>query len=112
MTPWTTTIISSLIAAVFAGVISGIFIHRLQRKMDRRQEKADRKEDAREIALTTYNTLMLKGLIASLSLGEATAEAVETQKYNGKQTAARDYAENVKHEIQNFMYSQGIDNLK
>ena len=112
MTPWMTTIISSLIAAIFAGAISGICIRGLQHKIDRRQEKADAKEDARENALTTYNTLMLKGLIASLSLGEAAADAVEKQKYNGEQEKAREYAERVKHEIQDFMYSQGIDHLK
>lgn len=103
-----TTIISSLIAAVISAMISGIFVTRINKKIDSRQQEEEKKENT----MNEYNLLILKGIIASLSLGEATADAFEeTGKHNDKQKQARMYAEEVKHDLQNFVYKLSAENL-
>jgi|GEM_PF-1397994 len=109
--PWMITAVTTILSGVVSATISGIIVHRIQNKLNRRDEERESKEEAKENANKEYNTLILKGLIASLSLGEATANAVETGKYNGKQQKARDYAENVKHDILNFVYEQGTEHM-
>lgn len=112
METWIGTIISSMVASVISALISGILIYRIQKKIDREQKIKEEMENSHERALNTYNELLLKGLTASLSLGEATADAVENGRYNGKQHKARKYAEGIKHEIQDFMNKQGVKHLQ
>ena len=112
MTPWITTLISSLISAVISAVISGIIVTRINHQLDKRQKKREEDEKKKEETLDIYHLLIMQGIVASLSLGEATADAVESGKYNGKQNQARDYAEKVKHELQDFAYKFSAENLK
>lgn len=113
MTPWiTTTIISSLISALISAMISGIVITRINQRIDKRDRKREEDEKKKENTLDNYHVLIMRGIVASLSLGEATADAVESGKYNGKQQQAREFAEDTKHELQDFAYKYSAENLK
>ena len=62
--------------AVAAGIPSalvGVLIRRLNRRIDKR----DVEKEAREAARLEHEMMLIKLSIASLSLGEATAEAVQ-----------------------------------
>lgn len=69
-------------------------------------DSRDKKEEQRENARVRNNALLLKGVSASLSLGDATAEAIETSHWNGEMQEARRNAKQVKTDIDNFVYEQ------
>jgi len=104
-------LLSATIAGLVSALMSGIIVQTVNRKLSKREMAREAKEDERERSHKEYNMLMLRGLMASLSLGEATADAVESGTYNGKQQKAREYAEDVKHGMQEFMYRQGAEHL-
>lgn len=93
----------SIIPAVFCGVL----LWYIKRYFD----KLDRKQEATAKACIQKDVLLLKGVSASLSLGEATAEAIETQHWNGEMTDARAHAKNVKRDIEEFMCQQASNNV-
>ena len=88
-------------------LVMGIILWYIKRYFDKR----DKKEETRERARIKNNVLLLMGVSASLALGEATAEAIKTQRCNGEMEEARVYALQVKHQIKDFMYQQGSENL-
>lgn len=113
MGPWVTTIISALIATTISAVISGFIMARINKKLDIRQQEALEKEKNKERSLSEYNMLILRGIIASLSLGETTADTVDKSgEYDEQRSQARNYASKVKHDLQEFMYKQGQEHLK
>lgn len=112
MTPWISTIISCLISAAVSAVISGLIITQINRRIEKRHRQREEAERKKEKTLDSYHLLIMQGIVASLSLGEATADAVEKKVYNGKQKQAREYAEKVKHELQDFAYKFSTENLK
>jgi len=112
LTPWTTTIIATITTTLINAVILGIVVTRINHRLDKRQLKRDADERKKEETLDSYHLLIMQGIVASLSLGEATADAVESGKYNGKQQQAREYAEDTKHKLQDFAYKFSTENLK
>ena len=86
-----------------AGV--GLLIARLNKKIDKREKASEEREQAR----IKSQTMIVKLIMASLSLGEATAEAVQKipdAHCNGDMDAALDYAEKIKEEYRDFEHEQ------
>lgn len=78
-----------------------------------RLKKLETKIDDKEKARAERDYLLVKGTIASISLGEAQAkELIKDGKVNGSTSSALEYATEVKHKIEDFYTHQGVENLK
>ena len=101
-------IITALIlAAGIPSAITAFCFWNMQRKIERRDKALDEKEKAKE----RNELLLIKLASASLSLGEATAEAVQRipdAHCNGDMHAALEYAQKIKHEQKDFLNEQAI----
>lgn len=105
------TVIWTLLAelGVLTAVV-GLLFRRLEKKIDKR----DREKDEREQARQENMTLMIKLIIASLSLGEATAEAVQRipdAHCNGDMHDALQFAKETKKEYREFERKQMAKNM-
>ena len=90
--------------------ITGLLIFYLKRHIDKTEEKRNQKDMARQ----KNEMIVIKGVGAAITLGEATARAVQRMpdmKCNGDMTQALIYAQQVKHEQRDFLAEQGINNL-
>lgn len=87
-----------MLVSLSSPIICGIFLWYVKRYF----EKNDRLNQELEKARVKNNVLLLRGVSASLALGEATAEALETKTCNGEMKKARENAANVKQEIETF----------
>ena len=78
-----------------------------------RLKKLETKIDDKEKARAERDYLLVKGTMASISLGEAQAkELIKDGKVNGSTSSALEYATEVKHKIEDFYTHQGVENLK
>ena len=69
--------------------------------------------DERENARIERDYLLVKGTLASISLGEAQAKELKKDgKVNGNTSSELEYATGVKHKIEDFYTQQGVENLK
>ena len=75
--------------------------------------KLETKIDEKEKARLERDYLLVKGTLASISLGEAQAKELQKDgKVNGNTSKALEYATDVKHKIEDFYTHQGVENLK
>ena len=102
------------IAAVTVGLINAFSQKKtkqeLSEEFQRELKEAENKEKARQI----YEVYMIKGIMASNSLSEATARAVQRipdAHCNGDMEAALEEEEKVKKESQLFLAKQGVNNI-
>ena len=73
------------------------------------EKRIDKKEQAR----SERDYLVVKGVIASIGLGEAQARELQKDgKVNGNTSSALEYATEIKHKIEDFYTQQGVNNLK
>ena len=73
------------------------------------EKRIDKKEQAR----SERDYLVVKGVIASIGLGEAQARELQKDgKVNGNTSSALEYATEIKHKIEDFYTQQGVKNLK
>ena len=78
-----------------------------------RFKKIESKIDEKESMRLERDYLLVKGTMASISLGEAQAkELIKDGKVNGNTSSALEYATDVKHKIEDFYTHQGVNNLK
>ena len=71
------------------------------------------KIDEKEKLKADRDYLLVKGTLASISLGEAQAKELKKDgKVNGNTSTALEYASDVKHKIEDFYTHQGVENLK
>ena len=78
-----------------------------------RLKKLESKIDEKESMRLERDYLLVKGTLASISLGEAQAkELIKDGKVNGNTSSALEYATEVKHKIEDFYTHQGVENLK
>lgn len=99
-----------LVAASIPSGITGFCFWLLQRKMSKRQEAEEKKEKARR----ENETIVIECMIAAITLGEATAKAVQRipdANCNGDMHAALEYAHEVKNKHRDFIRRQGVDAL-
>lgn len=73
----------------------------------------EKRMDEKEKARAERDYLIVKGVLASISLGEAQAKELKRDgKVNGNTSSALEYATDVKHKIEDFYTQQGVNNLK
>ena len=99
-----------LLAIGIPSAITGFCFWCLERKLMKRQWAEERKEEARR----QNETIVIEGVMAAITLGEATAKAVQRipdAHCNGDMHDALDYATKVKNKHRDFIREQGIDAL-
>ena len=106
------------ITAVIVGVIDYLSQRRTKQELkdEMYRNKAERMEHERqkEQARKDFELCMIRGIMASNSLSEATAKAVQRIPdchCNGDMTTALEEEENAKKEIREFLARQGVDNI-
>jgi hypothetical protein len=110
-----------LIAAGIPTAVTGFFFWLIQRRIQKRDE-LDRKErderqkevDERYKQRLDYETCQINMIMASMSLAEATARAVERipdAHCNGDMHRALDYATKVKNDQKDFLRKKAIESL-
>ena len=73
------------------------------------EKRIDEKEQAR----ADRDYLVVKGVMASIGLGEAQARELQKDgKVNGNTASALEYAVEQKHKIEDFYTHHGVENLK
>ena len=73
----------------------------------------EKRIDEKERARSERDYLVVKGVIASIGLGEAQARELQKDgKVNGNTSSALEYAMEIKHKIEDFYTQQGVKNLK
>ena len=92
-----------------AGIPSMILMFFVNWRLKKLESKIDEKEKLR----AERDYLLVKGTLASISLGEAQAKELQKDgKVNGNTSSALEYATDVKHKIEDFYTHQGVENLK
>lgn len=102
--------IYQLLAIVgFPSLISGIFMLAVQRSVAQKDKKREKKEESR----VKCENLLIKGVRASIALGEQTAIIIKKMdpQVNGEMKKALDYAEDSKHELNDFLQNEGVKNI-
>lgn len=89
-------VLAAGIPSTITGLIVGWFVKR-QNERDKAREE--------------INILLIQGVGASISLGEANAIALRDGKTNGETKEALKYAMNTKHNISNFLTKQGVKHI-
>lgn len=117
----TEAIICAIIAAVTAIVVGVIdFLSQrstkkeIKNEMYRNKEERQRREQDKEKSRKEFELHMIRGIMASNTLGEATARAVQRipdAHCNGDMDAALEEEGKVKKDIQDFLARQGVDNI-
>ena len=75
--------------------------------------KLENRIDEREHSRAERDYVVVKGVLASIGLGEAQAKELQKDgKVNGNTASALEYATDVKHKIEDFYTKQGVNNLK
>lgn len=97
-----------LLIMAIPSLLSGIMLWWVKGYFARR----DRREDEREETREDYTLFVLRGITASLSLGQATADIIERETTSMELSSARTYASEIKGEINNFIFKQGAKNIK
>ena len=114
-----------VVCAIIAGITAiavGIIDYLSQRKTkqeikeEMKRNKAERlqREQDKETARKDFELCIIRGVMASNSLSEATAKAVQRIPdchCNGDMTAALEEEGKAKKELQNFLARQGVDNI-
>ena len=93
----------NLIVSVVIGMLLWYFQNRLK--------KSESKRQTRESCLEEFYSLTLNTTIASVVLGEVTAQAVRDGHANGELQNALDAAKEVKEDYQKFIRKQSIKNI-
>ena len=99
---WTILLAAGIPSTIIGGIV-GSMIKRMERRMDEKEQAREQQE-----------LYLVKGINASIALGEATAEAVARipdAHCNGDMHAALDYAKKIKHEQKDFLQEQAVHAL-
>ena len=99
-----------LLAMALPSAITGFCFWILERKLMKRQWAEEKKDEARR----QNEAIVIEGVMAAITLGEATAKAVQRipdAHCNGDMHQALRYAAEIKHKHKDFMTEQGIDAL-
>ena len=113
--------IITLLIACFPSAVTAFCFWLIQRKIqnaDKKREAEEKtrreKEEKREQLREQQELFLVQGVTAALTLGEATAKAVQRipdAHCNGDMHAALNYAAEVKHKQRDFLAKQGIIHL-
>lgn len=110
-----TGVIWAVIAA--AGIPSALFawfLSRLTKKLDKRDQAREEAQKAKDEAQLKNDVMLIELVMASITLGEATAEAVQRipdAHCNGDMHAALDFAKEAKQKYRQFEHEQTAKSL-
>lgn len=99
-----------LLAMSIPSAITGFCFWILERKLMKRQQAEEKKDEARR----QNEAIVIEGVMAAITLGEATAKAVQRipdAHCNGDMHDALNYATKIKNKHRDFIREQGIDAL-
>ncbi|MBQ2441965.1 MAG: serine/threonine protein kinase [Ruminococcus sp.] len=102
------------IAAVTVGIINALSQKKTKQDLSAEFQKELQEAREKERARQKYEVYMIKGIMASNTLSEATARAVQRipdAHCNGDMETALEEEEKVKKEIQLFLAKQGVNNI-
>ena len=102
------------IAAVTVGLINAFSQKKTKQELSEEFQRELKEAENKEKARQRYEVYMIKGIMASNSLSEATARAVQRipdSHCNGDMEASLEEEEKVKKEIQLFLAKQGVNNI-
>ena len=102
------------IAAVTVGLINAFSQKKTKQDLSAEFQKELQEAREKERAWQKYEIYMIKGIMASNTLSEATARAVQRipdAHCNGDMETALEEEEKVKKEIQLFLAKQGVNNI-
>lgn len=88
------------IPSTIAATVIGLMIRRIESRMD--DERKARRQ---------FEQFQVKGLMATMKLGEANATALQNGKCNGETHAALNYVKEVKRQEHDFLIAQGIEHI-
>ena len=88
------------IPSTVAATVIGVMFRRIEGRMD--DEKKARRQ---------FEQFQVKGLMATMKLGEANATALQNGKCNGETHAALNYVKEVKRQEREFLMAQGIEHI-
>ena len=95
------------IPSVLVSAVVSVCMKRLESREKRRIEEEKRRDaDRRRLEL-----LQIRGTLAAMSLGEATATALKTGHANGETDKALAYEQRVKHEMRAFLEESGVEHV-
>ena len=100
-------IVSLVIAMGIPSAITGFCFWLLKRHIDKNERRREEQEKLREKSQINA----IKGISASIALGEACAIAIQRGKPNGEIEKALEYARKIKHEQKDFYMEQGVKSL-
>lgn len=96
-------------AAMPSAIVAYCF-RRLEHRQNKKEEERDKKDEEtklqcqkKDAAREKEMNLLIRATRASISLGEATALALKNGHTNGETEAALTYAQDIKHEQDNFL---------
>ena len=93
-----------ILAMSIPSAVTGFCFWLIEEKIKKQQKETEEKEKIREKS----EVLIIKSVMASIALGEATATAIKNGHANGETEAALQYAREIKHEQKDFLTEQGI----
>ena len=102
------------IAAITVGLINAFSQKKTKQELSAEFQKELQEAREKEKARQRYEVYMIKGIMASNTLSEATARAVQRipdAHCNGDMETALEEEEKVKKEIQLFLAKQGVNNI-
>ena len=102
------------IAAVTVGLINAFSQKKTKQDLSAEFQKELQEAREKERARQKYEIYMIKGIMASNTLSEVTARAVQRipdAHCNGDMETALEEEEKVKKEIQLFLAKQGVNNI-
>ncbi|MDO4305968.1 MAG: serine/threonine protein kinase [Eubacteriales bacterium] len=103
-------VVTIVVAMSIPSGITGFCFWRIQKKIEKRDKILEEKEKQKE----ENELLLIKLAGASLSLGEATAAAVQRipdANCNGDMHAALEYARKIKHEHKDALFETAVHSL-
>ena len=100
-----------LLAAGITSVIVSCVVSALIRRLERRERQRGEEQKRREEDRHKLELLQIRGTLAAMSLGEATATALKRGHTNGETDQALEYEQRVKHEMRAFLEKSGVDHV-
>ena len=95
------------VPAAIAAAVIGFCVRRFEKKID----DANKAREAHEKARKNFELFEVQTLLATVSLCEANAIALQNGKCNGETHAALEYLQRVKHQQKDFLIQQGVENI-
>lgn len=100
-------LVAAGIPSVLISTIFSLYIKHKEKKDAKREEEGQKREEQRH----KFELMQLEGVLASMSLGEATALALKNGHTNGETERALKQVQKTKTDINHFLRERGVDSI-